>query len=119
MTPVSVVLACARGPFAVVLELEQSRVRPVQHLELPEMEHLIAPVDGDRVVAGRPHEVLVPFGAIVVEVAPAVDQHVVPTPPDVEMQHVDLREAIEQRAASERGERTLPPGRAARDSRCA
>src|SRR4029077_8988585 len=94
MTAVPIVLPATHGPIAVVLALEHLRVSPVQQLELPEVEHLIEAVDGDRVVAGRPHEVLMPFGAIVVEGGPANGPHGVPTPRDVEVQHVDLREAI-------------------------
>src|SRR5690606_5019148 len=100
----AVVLARADRPALARLEPPQRGTGPVQALELPVVEHRLVAVDRDRVVAGSAHEVAVPLGRAVVAVAPRVDEHVVPLPPHVELQHVDLAESVAHAAAAERAE---------------
>ena len=51
MTPVAVVLAVDQGPAVMVVEPAQRRARPVQCLELAEVQHLIVTVHAHSIVA--------------------------------------------------------------------
>ena len=104
MTAVAVVLSLDDRRARRIARVQQRGLGPVEHFELPMMPHLIEAVDRHRVVARRPHEVLMPLGRGVVLKAAGVDEHVQPAPPHVEVQHVDLREPIAQRAAAKRRE---------------
>jgi hypothetical protein len=95
------VLAGREPDAPVVAEGQQPRLRGVEKLELPPVEHLVAPVDGDRVVARGAGEMVEPFALAAVEVGAAVDEHVGAAPPHVEVEHVDLAVAVGHVAAAE------------------
>src|SRR3954447_2877093 len=104
MAAIAIVLARGDSPVTTIGELQELRFCPVQHLELSVMEHLVASVDRDRIVTRGAHEVLVPLRRSVVLKATAIDENVLAAPPHVEVQHVNLREAVAERSAAERAE---------------
>ena len=65
------------------------------------MKHLVAAVHFNSVVTRGAHKVAMPLFRPVIEIAASVNQNVVTSPPDVKMQHVDLRKAIQQTSAAE------------------
>ena len=52
---------------------------------------------------------LVPARRAVVLIAAGIDEDILAAPPDIEVEHVDLRKPIVQRAAPERGESRFVP----------
>ena len=71
--------------------------------EAARSDHLIAAIDGNGVVARRALQVPV-HRFVRVAVAAAVDEHIVSTPPEIEVEHVHLAEALAHGSAAERRE---------------
>ena len=65
------------------------------------MYHLVPATDLDSIVTPGAHKVAMPLFRSVVEIAAPIHQDIVTPPPDVEMQHIHLRESIPQISAAE------------------
>jgi hypothetical protein len=65
------------------------------------MKHLVPVVHLNGVVALGSDEVVVPFLGSVIEVTARIDKNVVTAPPEVQVQHVDLREPIRDGSTTE------------------
>ena len=98
---VAIVLSLGQCPERGVLKAEQLCLRPVQRLELAEVEHLVPTIHHDCIVAFGTQEVVVPKRRSVVTVTAGVNQYVLSAPPDIQMEHVDLREPVQDGAAAE------------------
>ena len=104
VAPEPIVLSGAEGAVRLVLEVEQPGIGPVQVLELAMEQHLVVSVDRESVVTCGAREVRVPLRWSVIEEAPGVDEDVQSPPEDVEVEHVDLGEAIPEAPAAKHRE---------------
>src|SRR2546426_6908072 len=100
MTLKSVMLAATEDVVREIFKLNLFRPGPIEIFEPPVMEHLIPTVHLYRVMAARAQEMAVPLFRTVIQKASSVDEHVQPAPPDVQVEHVDLREAVQYSTAA-------------------
>src|SRR5438874_12798450 len=82
------------------IEAPKLRGSEIHHAEPPTLHHLVAAVNGQRVVARGAVEVTV-HGLVRIRVAAAVDGDLVSSPEEVDMEHVGLHESLSRVAAAE------------------
>ncbi len=92
---VSIVFTLAERPVGMIFESKTTRPRRLNGLELANVRHLLGTIHLDGVVTFGPQEMVMPARRAVIEIASAIDQHVLSAPPDIQIEHIDLGEAVE------------------------
>jgi hypothetical protein len=103
LPPETMVLAFDRVQLRLTAKAGELGSGPVKEPELSMVDHLVEAVDLHRVVAGGAVEVRMQHGWPVVQVAARIHEYVEAAPAHINVQHVELREAILDRAAPETG----------------